>query len=173
MAAGYNRVSAEATGTDSRMGRATTCTRRWQHRPHQRILPPPSAARPQTVPNLLSEDGIKHHGKTSALLERSHYLLDIWPRKPRHQAVDDADPHSFLRGIVILQARVTPVNAAGNVQFKDGSHVIATAPVVFGSAGPTIAILAPGSHSITATFVPSNPAATQPSTSPPPVTFKF
>jgi hypothetical protein len=76
---------------------------------------------------------------------------------------------------VILNAHVVPINAAGTVQFKDGNTVIASAPVIpfTGSAGPTIAILPRGSHSVTAMFVPKNPAAFKPSTSVPPVTFRF
>ncbi|MGH3786613.1 MAG: Ig-like domain-containing protein [Pseudonocardiaceae bacterium] len=70
---------------------------------------------------------------------------------------------------------MTPTNAAGTVQFRDGNTVIATAGVIpfTGLAGPQIVFLPPGPHSITATFVPANPAAFQPSTSSPPRTFTF
>ncbi len=82
-------------------------------------------------------------------------------------------PLPFIGGILILQAQVAPANATGTVQFKDGTTVIGSAPAFFGNAGPTVVILPRGSHSITATFVPNNPAAFQPSTSAPPVTVTF
>jgi Bacterial Ig-like domain (group 3) len=82
-------------------------------------------------------------------------------------------PLPFIGGIVILQAHVAPANATGTVQFKDGTTVIGSAPVFFGNAGPTVVVLPRGSHSITASFVPSNSAAFNPSTSAPPVNFTF
>lgn len=76
---------------------------------------------------------------------------------------------------MFLSAHVTPTNAIGTVQFKDGTTVIASAPVItgIGTAISTFAILPAGPHSITAMFVPRNNAAFRPSTSAPPVTFKF
>ena len=82
-------------------------------------------------------------------------------------------PLPFIGGILILQAQVTPANATGTVQFKDGTTVIGSVPAFFGTAGPTVVILPRGSHSITATFVPNNPTAFRPSTSASPVTVTF
>lgn len=76
--------------------------------------------------------------------------------------------------VVNLQARVVPPNAAGTVVFKDGNTPIAgPVPVIGGIAVGGLMSLPVGPHSVTAMFVPSNPAAFQPSTSAPPVTFTF
>jgi len=61
---------------------------------------------------------------------------------------------------------VTPFNAAGTVQFTDGTtNLGAPVPVAGGVAVGPLTALSPGTHSITAVFTPTNPAKFQPSTS--------
>ena len=63
-------------------------------------------------------------------------------------------------------AQVTPNNAAGTVQFKDGNtNLDGPRHVIGGFAIGQLTFLGGGSHSITAVFTPANPAAFQPSTS--------
>jgi hypothetical protein len=68
---------------------------------------------------------------------------------------------------VMLTAVVTPAEAAGTVQFKDGTTDIG-APVLVtdGTASGTTLTLAVGSHQLTAVFIPTDPADYGPSTSP-------
>ena len=71
-----------------------------------------------------------------------------------------------LGGIVIPTAQVAPANAAGTVQFKDGATRLgAPVPVTAGVAIGPVSTLAPGSHSLTAVFTPTNPTNFQSSTS--------
>jgi hypothetical protein len=65
-------------------------------------------------------------------------------------------------------ATVTPPNAAGTVQFKDESTNLGGPVAVIGgiAIGP-FASLQRGTHTLTAVFTPSNPAAFAPSTSQP------
>jgi uncharacterized membrane protein (DUF441 family) len=68
---------------------------------------------------------------------------------------------------VTFSATVTPT-AAGTVQFKDGANNLGSAQsVVAGQASISTTVLSVGSHSITAVFVPTDPAAFTGSTSPP------
>ena len=71
-----------------------------------------------------------------------------------------------LGGFVISLANVTPRNAVGTVQFKDGAtNLGGPVPVAGGVAiGPFI-ILPAGAHSVTAVFTPTDPANFAPSTS--------
>jgi hypothetical protein len=69
-------------------------------------------------------------------------------------------------GFAIPIARVTPFNAAGIVQFKDGATdlggpVRVAGGFVFGG----FFLLPAGPHTLTAEFIPDDPAAFQPSTS--------
>ncbi|HEY2764097.1 MAG TPA: Ig-like domain repeat protein [Pseudonocardiaceae bacterium] len=67
---------------------------------------------------------------------------------------------------VALNAAVSP-SAAGSVQFKDGAGSIGAAvPVAGGTASTTTSTLTAGTHSLTAVFTPTDPAAFGPSTSP-------
>ncbi len=50
----------------------------------------------------------------------------------------------------------TATAAAGNVVFKEGTTTVATVPVTSGAAAASLTGVANGSHSYTATFVPSN-----------------
>jgi hypothetical protein len=87
---------------------------------------------------------------------------------------------------VALRANVAPFGAAGTIQFKDGDTNLGAPKPVFDGGGLaelfatlgipvpglsgfaiTLAILPPGTHPLTAVFTPTNPAAYQPSTSPP------
>ncbi|MGH3684817.1 MAG: DPP IV N-terminal domain-containing protein [Pseudonocardiaceae bacterium] len=71
-----------------------------------------------------------------------------------------------LRGYALPLARVVPFNAAGTVQFKDGTtNIGAPVPVAGGIAVGGAVSLPPGPHSLTATFIPANLAAFQLSTS--------
>jgi hypothetical protein len=53
---------------------------------------------------------------------------------------------------VTFTAAVTPAAATGSVQFLDGATVLGTVPVSGGSAAFSTAALAPGNHSITASY---------------------
>jgi hypothetical protein len=69
---------------------------------------------------------------------------------------------------VTLTATITPLTAAGTVQFKDGTTNLGNpVAVVNGMASGSTSKLAVGRRSLTATFTPANPAAFSPSTSPP------
>ncbi len=78
-----------------------------------------------------------------------------------------------LGGIAIPIAQVTPADAAGTVQSQDGAtNLGGPVPVVAGTAIGPIYVLHTGSHSLTTTFTPTNPADVQPLTSNT-VTFTF
>ncbi|MGO4255240.1 Ig-like domain repeat protein [Marmoricola sp. RAF53] len=64
----------------------------------------------------------------------------------------------------VFTATVSPA-AAGTVTFKDGAATLGSAPVASGTATFSTTSLAGGPHSVTASFVPSNPAAVDPSDS--------
>jgi hypothetical protein len=67
---------------------------------------------------------------------------------------------------VLLKASVVPDGAAGKVQFQDGNSALgAPVPVVGGSAILITSTLPQGAHSLTAVFIPTNPATYGPSTS--------
>jgi hypothetical protein len=74
---------------------------------------------------------------------------------------------------VIPTAHVTPTNAAGTVQFKDGTTNLGN-PVraTPGTVAGGISRLSPGQHTLTATFTPTDPTKFKPSTSNT-VTFTF
>lgn len=73
---------------------------------------------------------------------------------------------------MILIARVTPGNAAGTVEFKDGDTNIGNPVPVFGGFALRLTFgLEQGPHELTAVFTPANSAAFAGSTSDPvPVT---
>jgi hypothetical protein len=78
-----------------------------------------------------------------------------------------------LGGLVIPSANVTPHHAGGTIQFTDAGHNLGPAvPVHGGVAIGPITVLGKRSHSITAQFTPTDPAAFQPSMSKT-VTFRF
>jgi Bacterial Ig-like domain (group 3) len=71
-----------------------------------------------------------------------------------------------LGGIVIPTAHLTPTNATGTVQFKDGTtNLSIPLPVVAGIAIGPVSTLRRGTHSLSAVFIPTNPSKFQPSTS--------
>jgi hypothetical protein len=78
-------------------------------------------------------------------------------------------PSPAFQGLpVFLFATVAPTNAAGMVQFKDGTTALgAPVPVTGGTAFANTSTLSKGTHSLTAVFTPTNPTAFGPSTSPP------
>ncbi|WP_448631234.1 Ig-like domain repeat protein [Cellulomonas soli] len=66
---------------------------------------------------------------------------------------------------VTLTATVAPVDAAGTVTFRNGSTVVATAPVTAGAASLKVSTFGAGTYAFTAEFAPTDPAAFQASTS--------
>jgi hypothetical protein len=70
--------------------------------------------------------------------------------------------------LVTLTATITPAAAVGTVQFKNGATNLGNPVTVSnGTASGSTSRLALGSHQLTAVFIPANPAAFGPSTSPP------
>jgi len=57
---------------------------------------------------------------------------------------------------ITLDATVAPNNAVGTVEFRDGVTILATRPLVSGTAQFVTSSLAVGPHSLTAVFVPTN-----------------
>ncbi len=68
--------------------------------------------------------------------------------------------------VEMLTATVTP-SAAGSVRFDDGTTPLAAPVTVTAGKASMPAVLASGSHSLTAVFTPTDPAAFGPSTSSP------
>ncbi len=69
---------------------------------------------------------------------------------------------------VILVAQVSPANATGTIQFKDGDTELETPrPVIGGFALTVTSKLTKGTHSLTAVFAATNQAAFGPSMPPP------
>lgn len=66
---------------------------------------------------------------------------------------------------VTLKAAVTPGDAAGKVTFLDGATVLGAVDVASGAAELKTSALTAGAHSLTAKFVPTDPAAFDPSES--------
>jgi hypothetical protein len=78
-----------------------------------------------------------------------------------------------LGGIAIPIAHVAPLNAAGTVQFKDGTTNLGSpVPVAGGNVVGPVGILRSGPHSLTAVFTPTNPTKFKSSMSNT-VTFRF
>ncbi len=74
---------------------------------------------------------------------------------------------------MILFAQVSPRNAAGSVQFKDGTTQIGGPVMVFdGFALGFAPGLNEGAHELTAEFTPTKPEAYQPSSDSEPLTVK-
>jgi hypothetical protein len=80
-----------------------------------------------------------------------------------------SSPTPIVRGSsVTLIAAVTPKEAAGTVQFKDGSSNLGNpATVTNGTASETTLILNSGTRQLTAVFMPADPARFSQSVSPP------
>jgi hypothetical protein len=78
-------------------------------------------------------------------------------------------PSPAFQGIpVLLIAHVTPANAAGTVQFKDGTTALgAPVRVTGGTAFTNTSTLSKGGHSLTTVFAPTHPPTRQPSVPPP------
>jgi Big-like domain-containing protein len=78
-------------------------------------------------------------------------------------------PNPLIVGTTaVFITRVTPFNAAGTIQFKDGATALgAPVPVAAGFAFFNTSTLTTGTHTLTAVFTPTNPVAFGPSTSPP------
>jgi len=66
---------------------------------------------------------------------------------------------------VTLTATVSPASAGGSVKFYDGTKLLGTKAVSAGKAGYSSTALANGSHSLSATFVPTDSTAYTGSTS--------
>jgi hypothetical protein len=84
-------------------------------------------------------------------------------------SLSTSSPSTVAQGTpVTLTAAVTPATATGTVQFKDGTANLGNSVTVSnGTASGSTSTLAGGSHELTAVFIPANPAAVSPSTSPP------
>lgn len=67
---------------------------------------------------------------------------------------------------VTLKAAVTPGDAPGKVTFLDGTTVLGAVDVAAGAAELKTSALSAGAHSLTAKFVPADPAVFDPSESP-------
>lgn len=67
---------------------------------------------------------------------------------------------------VTLKAAVTPGDAPGKVTFLDGTTVLGAVDVAAGAAELKTSALTAGAHSLTAKFVPADPAVFDPSESP-------
>ncbi|WP_405793690.1 Ig-like domain-containing protein [Streptomyces sp. NBC_01506] len=67
---------------------------------------------------------------------------------------------------VTLTAAVTPPGAVGKVAFLDGTEVLDTVDVAAGAAELKTSALAAGAHTLTAKYVPTDPAVYAPSDSP-------
>ena len=81
-----------------------------------------------------------------------------------------ADPNPATAGKPVkLTAQVSPRGATGTIQFFDGSTPLGGPQPVKpnGTAQLNTKTLTPGTHTLTAAFTPTNPAAYGPSTSPP------
>ncbi|MGH3972613.1 MAG: Ig-like domain repeat protein [Pseudonocardiaceae bacterium] len=65
-----------------------------------------------------------------------------------------------------ITAMVTPADAAGTVQFRDGGNNIGDAVAVSNGTASQTTTLATGSHQLSAVFTPANPALFSQSTSP-------
>ena len=69
---------------------------------------------------------------------------------------------------IILRATVTPPTAVGTVEFTDGTTPLAAPiPVIGGTAAVFTPTLTPGTHALTATFIPTDPTTFTPSSSAP------
>ena len=82
-------------------------------------------------------------------------------------AVTPSSGHVGQNEKVTLTATVSPSAAAGSVKFLDGTFVLATLSVSGGTASFTTKALGLGDHTLTAQFVPTNPADFAGSTSDP------
>jgi phosphate transport system substrate-binding protein len=80
----------------------------------------------------------------------------------------DSAPASPLAAHTVetLTATIRPLPAAGSVQFKDGSGDICGPVAVSGGSASTTTMLAPGRHSLTAVFIPTDMSEASASTSP-------
>jgi hypothetical protein len=89
--------------------------------------------------------------------------------KPTATAFMVTPSGSVIQGTpVILVAQVTPTNAAGTVQFRDGDTELGMPrPVIGGFALTVTSKLGKGAHSLTAVFTAANQAAFGPSMPPP------
>ena len=68
---------------------------------------------------------------------------------------------------VIFLANVAPRGATGTIQFMDGTTTLGTPVPISGGFALTITTLPKGTHSLSAVFTPTDPAAFAPSTSTP------
>ncbi|MGH3875019.1 MAG: Ig-like domain repeat protein [Pseudonocardiaceae bacterium] len=87
--------------------------------------------------------------------------------KDTSTALTTSPPSSAAQGTAVtLNATVAPPEAAGTVQFRDGTTPIGTpAAVSNGQASTSTSTLTVGSHQLTAVFTPTDTATYSPSTS--------
>ena len=97
-------------------------------------------------------------------------LLDPTTGAPATTTTLEVAPNPGFQGIPeILIAHVSPLTAAGTVQFTDSTTNtdLGSVPVIAGQAVLVTTALTAGTHTVTATFTPTSPAAFAPSTSSP------
>jgi Bacterial Ig-like domain (group 3) len=81
--------------------------------------------------------------------------LDVTPASPATSGATET-----------LTATVSPADAAGSVAFMDGATQVGSTQTVAAGSASVTAVLADGSHSLTAVFTPTDPTAFAASTSP-------
>lgn len=104
-------------------------------------------------------------GSTSAAVS---YLVNATGTATATALIADPNPANAGRPVK-LTAEVSPRGASGTIQFFDGTTPLGESQPVKrnGTAQLTTKTLTPGSHTLTARFIPTDPAAFGPSTSPP------
>ncbi|PZS29866.1 MAG: hypothetical protein DLM61_12055 [Pseudonocardiales bacterium] len=99
------------------------------------------------------------------------YVVNVPTGKPTTTTLSVFSNRAFQAIPVILLARVAPRDAAGTIQFIDGTTALGAPVPVFGGFAWSVTPLPAGIHSLTAVFTPTDAAAFDPSTSQPtPVT---
>jgi hypothetical protein len=94
------------------------------------------------------------------------YTITPAPATDTTTTLTVSPPSGVTHGTTVnLTATVTPTAAAGTVTFKDGTTTLGSKPLASGTATFPIATLAVGSHTLTASFTPTNPGQYNPSAS--------
>ncbi len=87
------------------------------------------------------------------------YVITAAPAQPTTTALSVNTGSNAGYSPVALSATVTPAGAAGTVTFSDGATVIGTTAAGTSPFALTTSLLAPGDHTITATFNPTDPSS--------------
>ncbi|ODA91134.1 hypothetical protein ATY41_00025 [Leifsonia xyli subsp. xyli] len=122
--------------------------------------PVPSTAAPSTPAPSASAPGSPTSPRTQALDTAKSSAPGSVPAAKRDAAVvlASSSPSAKAGDSLTLTASVTPVGAAGFVEFTEAEKLLGRIPVdsSTGVASHTVAALTAGSHSYTAQFVPSD-----------------